>query len=109
MASGICCAHFDSERQKPRAKAARKVPTKSAFHRHLPVSATVRARPQALFTGISPRPLQEGADESDVSSSPSGTRSRGPRPQVLLTALPPLSLPEGADESGVSSAPFGFT
>ena len=52
-----------------------KVPTKVTFHRHLPAPETVRARPQAILTGISPRPLQEGADESGISSSPSGTRS----------------------------------
>ena len=48
-----------------------KVPTKAAFHRHLPAPAVVQARPQALLTDISLRPLQEGADESDVSSAPS--------------------------------------
>ena len=48
-----------------------KVPTKTAFHRHLPAPAAVLARPQAILTGISPRLLQEGADESGISSAPS--------------------------------------
>ena len=75
-----------------RIKAVRKVPTKAAFHRHLPVPAVVLPRPQALLTALSPHPPAEGVDESGISSSPSGTRSRatpsaGPS-DGLVTASP---------------------
>ena len=56
-------------------KATQKVPTKVTFHRHLPAPATVRARPQAILTALSPHLPAEGAAESGFSSSPSGTRS----------------------------------
>ncbi len=51
-----------------------KVPTKVAYHRHLLAFAAVLLHLQALQTAKSPRPLPEGADESGVSSSPSGIR-----------------------------------
>ena len=85
-----------------------KVPTKAAFHRHLPAPAAVRARPQAILTALSPHFPAEGADESGISSSPSGTRSRaGPsagHSDGFVTAFP---LRKGADENGNSSAPSG--
>ena len=55
--------HFDS-------KAAQKVPTKAAFHRHLPEPEVVVPRPQVLLTAMSSHSLPEGADENGISSSP---------------------------------------
>ncbi len=55
-----------------------KVPTKMAFHPHLPALAAVDPRLQVLLTALPPCSLPEGADENGVSSSPSGTRSRRP-------------------------------
>lgn len=51
----------------------KKVPMKVAIRRHLPTHASVLPRPQLLLAAMPSRPLAEGADESDVSSSPSGT------------------------------------
>ena len=55
----------------------KKVPTKVAFYRHLPVPAVVGPRPKALLAAMSPRSFLEGADESGVSSAPSGARGCG--------------------------------
>ena len=40
--------------------------------------AVVRLRPQVLLPAMPPRPLTDGADESGISSSPSGIRVRVP-------------------------------
>ncbi len=48
----------------------KKVPTKAAFHRHLPVPATVRPRPQALLAAMSPRPFRRSSGRSTSLRTP---------------------------------------
>ena len=95
-----------------------KVPTKATFHRHLPALAAVVSRPQAPLTALSPHLPAEGADESDVSSSPSGTRNRGTPSSARCSVTSPLrcahenpatrkDLPPSAQEGGARRKAVG--
>ena len=52
----------------------RKVPTESAFHRHLLEFVGNRPASEASLAGIAPAPRPEGADRSSLSPSPSRIR-----------------------------------
>ena len=70
---------------------------KATFHRHLSGTRNCDLPSSGTSDGLVTSSPAEGADESDISSSPSCTRGRGTRPQAPLTAMSPHPPAEGAD------------